>query len=81
MNRWGELLQVKERAAFGRRLLLAATPGATAGTHRYVAAPLSGGLPRRLFEPPGENDDPELRVLWQALQEHFPGELGIVAGE
>ena len=81
MNRWGELLQVKERAAFGRRLLLAATPGLVDGTHNFIAVPLSGGLPRRLLEPPGERDDPELRALWRSMHEHFSGELGVPAKE
>lgn len=76
MSRWNELLEAKERAAIGRRLLLAATPGRASGTHNFVVAPLAGGLPRRLLQPPGEHDDPELRALWSALHEHFPGELG-----
>lgn len=76
MSRWGEMLQARERVAIGRSLLLAATPGSAPGSHNYIAVPLAGGLPRRLLQPPGEHDDPELRELWRALYEHFPGELG-----
>lgn len=81
MSRWGELLASKERAAFSRRLLLAATPGRLAGTHNFIAVPLDGSLPRRLLQPPGAGDDAELRALWGALHAHFPGELGSPAQE
>lgn len=81
MGRWDELLDAKERAAIGRHLLLAATPGRLEGTHNFVAVPLAGGLPRRLLQPPGERDDPELRALWSALHAHYPGELGTPAAE
>jgi hypothetical protein len=79
MDRWGELLEAKQRAAIGRHLLLAAAPGVAPGSQIYVAVPLAGGLPHRLREPPGEHDDSELRSLWRALHEHFPGELGAPA--
>jgi arylsulfatase A-like enzyme len=81
MSRWSELLAAKERAAFSRRLLLAATPGVRAGTFNYIAVPLGGGLPRRLLQAPGAGDDAELRTLWSALHAHFPGELGPAAQE
>jgi arylsulfatase A-like enzyme len=79
--RWSELLATKERAAVGQHLLLAATPGKVGGTQNFIAVPLAGGLPRRLLQLPGERDDAELRTLWRALHEHFPGELGVPAQE
>ncbi|MCC7461916.1 MAG: sulfatase-like hydrolase/transferase [Gammaproteobacteria bacterium] len=81
MGRWGELLRLRERAAIGRNLLLAATPGRQAGTHNYIAVSRAGGMPRRLLRPPAAGDDPELRALWRALHAHFPGELGAPAQE
>lgn len=63
----------KERAAFTSKHLLAAMP-AGPYAHQYVYFDIASGNGRLLLERPG-GDLPEGALLWDALNEHFRGEL------
>lgn len=76
---WDELLDVKERAAIGPTMVLAAAPAEEKNMHKFVLVPRAGGLPRRLYAAPTAADPAEVRALWQALHERFAGELGAPA--
>ena len=63
----------KERAAFTKRLLLAALP-AGPYAHQYLLFDLVNGYGRLLTERPGA-DLHEAQLLWDGLQDHYSGEL------
>ncbi len=63
----------KERAAFAGDRLLAAMP-AGPYAHQYLLFDFARNYGRLVMERPG-SDDPEGQRLWDALHEHFRGEL------
>ena len=66
-------LAFKERAAFSKNMLLAALP-AGPNAHQYLLFDLASGGGRLLLAAPGV-EQPEARRLWDALHEHYRGEL------
>ena len=64
---------LKERAAFTSKHLLAAMP-AGPDAHQFVYFDIVTGNGELLLERPGP-ERPEAQRLWDALQEHFRGEL------
>jgi len=70
-----ELLADKERAALSGDWLLASLPNrADKLTQKYVLVRRAGGSARRLDSAPGP-EDVEAHALWQALHDHYRGEL------
>jgi len=67
------LMQFKERAAIDGRRVLAALPVAP-GRHEYLLVDRKTGFGRVLAGRPSESDVESVR-LWDALHEHFAGEL------
>jgi hypothetical protein len=63
----------KERAAFTSSQLLAALPAGPDG-HQFVLFDLATGNGKLLLERP-DSSLPEGQRLWDALQQHYPGEL------
>ena len=63
----------KERAAFTSQYLLAALP-AGPDAHQYVYFDIASGSGELLLARPGP-ELPEGQRLWDALSEHFAGEL------
>jgi arylsulfatase A-like enzyme len=71
-----KLIADKERAALSQNWLLAAIPvGEGRKLQKYVLVSRRGGLPRRLESPPAQDADPEIRGLWQALNERYGAEM------
>ena len=66
-------LAYKERAAYAGNSLLAAMP-AGPYAHQYIFFDLSGTQAKLLLERPS-NQDRDAQRLWDALQEHYRGEL------
>lgn len=71
---WDHFLEVRERAAIGRDLVLAAVPAREPGTSWYVLVPRGEGELRKLAGRPAEEG--EARQLWDALQDHYGREIG-----
>jgi hypothetical protein len=69
------LLADKQRAAIGQDTLLAAIPGASGRSVRYLYTDRRNPRPRALETPPDPLKEPEARRLWEALQARFSGEL------
>jgi arylsulfatase A-like enzyme len=70
-----ELLADKERAALSGEWLLASLPNrGDKLTQKYLLVSRRGGSARRLEAAPGP-EDTEAYALWQALHEHYAGEL------
>ena len=66
------LLEGRQYAAIGDKLLLAAIPtGGTKGLHQFLVIDLAGGPPERVPGTPDENAPPELRELWKAMYAEF----------
>ncbi len=63
----------KERAAYTRDMLLAAIP-AGPYAHQYLLVDFANSHGRLLMARPTA-DDPTAQRLWDALEQHFPGEL------
>jgi arylsulfatase A-like enzyme len=64
----------KERAAFTKNYLLAAMP-AGPYAHQYLYIDLERSYGRLLLERPLDDELPEAQRLWDAMSEHYAGEL------
>jgi hypothetical protein len=68
------LLNIRQYAAIGDTLMLAALPDQAAGSpvsHRFVSVPLKGGAAQRVISPPGADQPAELKALWIAMHQEF----------
>jgi hypothetical protein len=71
-ERTNELLHIRQYAALGDKLLLAAIPAKAGGlSHHFVVVERSGGEPRRLTQVPGADEPAELQRLWRSLHDEF----------
>jgi arylsulfatase A-like enzyme len=92
-DRTQHLLRIRQYAALGDKLLLAAIPRRVEGTaqltggpsHSFLVIDRRGGLPGRLTKIPDQDSPPELRQLWYAMYAQFgavlppPDSVGDVA--
>jgi hypothetical protein len=69
------IVATKERAALLGDTVLAALPSGESGHDRFFAIDRTGGLPREVVGRPDPSTDPQLARLWDALHQHFQGEL------
>jgi hypothetical protein len=65
-----DLLKERHYAAVGNNYLVGAFPNLEGAGYNYLAARLQDGALRRLSAAPSDSE-PELRVLWDALQTQF----------